>query len=72
MPIEEGDGKAESMMDYHAERRLVTSVGKLRRHWRWILGGAGASGPGSSVLSAVLFSLWCGQPAQLLAADADF
>lgn len=28
------------MMDHYADRRLVARVGKLRRHWSWIVGGA--------------------------------
>jgi len=30
------------MMDYEADRRFLTRVGKLRRHWGWILEWAGA------------------------------
>jgi uncharacterized protein involved in exopolysaccharide biosynthesis len=41
MLIEEGAQKAKTMMDYEADRRLVTRIGKLRRHWRWIVGCAG-------------------------------
>jgi uncharacterized protein involved in exopolysaccharide biosynthesis len=42
------------MMDYHADWRLVTRVGKLRRHWRWIVGGAGACAGAAMLVS--LFS----------------
>ncbi|HXH48006.1 MAG TPA: Wzz/FepE/Etk N-terminal domain-containing protein [Terriglobia bacterium] len=42
------------MMDYDADHRLATRVGKLRRHWRWIVGGAGACAGAALLVS--LFS----------------
>ena len=41
-------------MDYHADRRLAARVGRLRRHWGWIVGGAGACGAAALLVS--LFS----------------
>jgi uncharacterized protein involved in exopolysaccharide biosynthesis len=54
MLIEESDRKAKTMMDSQADWRLVTRVGKLRRHWRWIVGGAGACAGAALLVS--LFS----------------
>jgi succinoglycan biosynthesis transport protein ExoP len=42
------------MMDYDADHRLGTRIGKLRRHWRWIVGGAGACAGAALLVS--LFS----------------
>ena len=41
-------------MNYEADQRLVTRVGKLRRHWRWIIGGAGVCAGAALLVS--LFS----------------
>jgi uncharacterized protein involved in exopolysaccharide biosynthesis len=42
------------MMDSNADRRLVTRVGKLRRHWRWIVEGAGACAGAALLVSLFL------------------
>jgi uncharacterized protein involved in exopolysaccharide biosynthesis len=54
MLIDGRDRKGEAMMDDEADQRLVTRVGKLRRHWRWIIGGAGACAGAALLVS--LFS----------------
>ena len=54
MLIEEGARKAETMMDYEADQRLVKRVGKLRRHWRRIVGGAGACAGAALLVSLFL------------------
>ncbi len=42
------------MMDSNADRRLVMRVGKLRRHWRWIVEGAGACAGAALLVSLYL------------------
>ena len=40
MLIERGEGKVNSMLDSNSDQRLVTTIGKLRLHWHWIVEGA--------------------------------
>ncbi len=42
------------MMDSNADRRLITRVGKLQRHWRWIVEGAAACAGAALLVSLFL------------------
>ena len=42
------------MMDYDADRRMAGRLLRLRRHWRWILGGGGACGLAALIVSLSL------------------
>ena len=42
------------MMDYEADRRLTTRIGKLRSHWRWIVEGAGVCAAAALIVSLFL------------------
>lgn len=46
------------MMDSNADRRLVTRVGKLRRHWRWIAEGASACAGAALLVSLLLPNIY--------------